>query len=147
LERLAGFATRPVYDRAFLSKTPGDFWRLQNTRVNPWFYWNIFLPSGGRRSPARGMWATFLASAILHEIGFSIALSQITGYQFIFFLIQAPAVMLSPALSRLSRSWGTPGAAIARAVTILWIGATSIFFLDGFDRIFPFYYASERWLP
>ena len=101
----------------------------------------------GRRSPARGIWATFLVSAVLHEIGFSIALSRITGYQFIFFIIQVPAVMLSPALDRLANSWPGIGSVIARAVTVLWVGATSVFFLDGVDRIFPIYYVSERLLP
>ena len=106
LERLAGFDTRPLYEGVILSRTPAEFWRRQNTRVQPWFYWNVYLAAGGRRSPLRGIWATFLVSALLHEIGFSIALSQITGYQFIFFLIQRrrscfpPRLIASPSPGR-----------------------------------------------
>ena len=147
LERLSGYNTTPVVDRAFLSRTPAEFWRRWNNRIQPWLYWNIFLPSGGRRAPIRGIWATFLFSAILHEVGFAIATSQVTGYQFTFFLIQAPAVMLSPALDRLSLAAPLVGSAIARVATILWIGATSVLFFHGVDLIFPFMYASEPWLP
>jgi hypothetical protein len=147
LERLFGYDTTPVVRRAFLSKTPADFWRRWNNRVQPWLYWNVFLPSGGRRMHIRGIWATFFVSAILHEVGFAIATSEITGYQFTFFLIQAPAVMLSPALDRLSLASPFVGAAIARAVTIFWIGGTSILFFHGVELIFPFMYASEPWLP
>jgi MBOAT, membrane-bound O-acyltransferase family len=147
LERLVGFVTRPLTDRGFLSRTPAEFWRRYNTRVQPWLYWNVFVPSGGRRAPVRGVWTTFLVSATLHEVAFAIALSRFTGYQFFFFLIQAPAVLLSPSLDRLSRATGACGAVFAHAITILWMGSTSIFFFDGVDRIFRFFYASERWLP
>jgi hypothetical protein len=147
LERLAGFDTLPVIDRSFLARTPAEFWRRHNTRVQPWLYFNAFVPAGGRRAPVRGIWATFLVSAVLHEIGFAIATSRVTGYQLAFFLIQAPAVMVSPALDRLSRAWGSAGAALAHAATILWVGSTSIFFFEGVERIFPFMYASNPWLP
>jgi hypothetical protein len=147
LERLAGFNTTPIIDRGFLAHTPAEFWRRYNTRVQPWLYWNVFVPAGGRRAPVRGVWATFLVSAAFHELAFAIATSQITGYQFTFFLIQAPAVMLSPMLDRLSVALPFVGATIARASTILWISATSIFFFHGVDLIFPFMYASEPWLP
>jgi hypothetical protein len=147
LERLAGFDTLPIIDRSFLARTPAEFWRRHNNRVQPWLYSNAFVPAGGRRAPPRGIWATFLVSAVLHEIGFAIATSRVTGYQLTFFLIQAPAVMLSAALDRLSRAWGPAGVAIAHAATILWVGCTSIFFFEGVERIFPFLYASEPWLP
>ncbi len=51
LERLLGFDTRLIIDRGFLARTPADFWRRYNTRVQPWLYWNVFVPSGGRRAP------------------------------------------------------------------------------------------------
>jgi hypothetical protein len=147
LERLAGFNTRPLIDRGFLARTPAQFWRRYNTRVQPWLYWNVFLPSGGRRAPLRGVWATFLISALLHEFAFAIATSRVTGYQFTFFLIQAPAVILSPTLDRLALAWPLAGSAIAHAATILWMACTSVFFFHGVDLIFPFYYTSEPWLP
>jgi hypothetical protein len=147
LERLAGYNTRPVIDRAFLSRTPAEFWRRWNNRVQPWLYWNVFLPSGGRRAPLRGVLATFLFSAVLHELAFAFATSRFTGYQFAFFTIQAPAVIASPALERLAAAWPVVGSMIARAATVLWIAATSIFFFHGVDLIFPFVYVSESWLP
>jgi hypothetical protein len=147
LERLVGFDTLPVIDRSFLARTPAEFWRRHNNRVQPWLYFNAFVPAGGRRAPVCGIWATFLVSAVLHEIGFAIATSRVTGCQLAFFLLQAPAVMVSPALDRLSRALGLAGVALAHAATILWVGSTSIFFFEGVERIFPFVYGSEPWLP
>jgi hypothetical protein len=147
LERFLGFDTTPIIDRAFLARTPAEFWRRWNNRINVWLYWNAFVPAGGRRAPARGVWAACLFSAVLHEVAFTIATSRFTGYQFIFFLIQAPAIILSPALGRLSRAWGAIGLAIAHSVTALWMAFTSMFFFHGADLIFPFLYTSEPWLP
>jgi hypothetical protein len=147
LERLVGFDTRPLFDRVHLARTPADFWRRANTRSQAWLYLNVFVPSGGRRALSRGIWATFLVSGLLHEIAFDIATSRITGYQLIFFLLQGPAVLYSPRLDRLARTRGIWGAALAHAATILWFATTSIFFFAGVDRIFPFFYTSDRWLP
>jgi hypothetical protein len=147
LERLAGYDTTPLVDRAFLARTPADFWRRWNNRINVWLYWNAFVPAGGRRAPARGVWAACLLSAVLHEVAFTIATSQFTGYQFIFFAIQAPAIFLSRTLERLTVQWGTAGVVFAHAATVLWMACTSAFFLHGVDLIFPFYYTSESWLP
>jgi hypothetical protein len=147
LERLAGYDTTPLVDRAFLARTPAEFWRRWNNRINVWLYWNAFVPAGGRRAPARGVWATCLFSALLHEVAFTIATSRFTGYQFIFFAIQAPAIVLSRTLERLTIPWGTTGAVISHAITVLWMACTSVFFLHGVDLIFPFYYTSEPLLP
>jgi hypothetical protein len=63
LERLAGFDTTPIIDRAFLSRTPAEFWRRYNRRMHDWLQQNVFLsrgvhapsvalsPSGGRAAP------------------------------------------------------------------------------------------------
>ena len=147
LERLAGFKTRPIVDGAILSRTPAEFWSRFNNRVHDWLYLNVFLPSGGMRAPFRGLIAVFLVSALFHELMFGIATSRFDGYQTTFFLLQIPAVMLSRGLERLSKAWGLAGQIIARGVTILWMGATSVFFFHGVDRVFPFVYASEPWLP
>lgn len=143
LERRVGFNTRPITDCAFLSRTPADFWRRYNTRVHAWLYLNVYRLFGSRRAVVRRVCATFLVSAILHEIAFDIAISSVTGYQLMFFLLQAPAVLLSPSLDRLSRTWGATGPVLAHVATVLWVGSTSIFFFDGVDRIFPFFYASK----
>jgi MBOAT, membrane-bound O-acyltransferase family len=147
LERLAGFKTRPIVDGAILSRTPAEFWSRYNNRVHDWLYLNVFLPSGGMHAPVRGLIAVFLVSALFHELMFGIATSRLDGYQATFFLLQIPAVMLSRGLGRFSKTWGIAGQIIARGLTILWMGATSVFFFHGVDRVFPFIYASQPWLP
>lgn len=50
-------------------------------------------------------------------------------------------------LERLATRAGFIGKAIAHSVTILWMYVTSVSFFHGVNRVFPFYYASEPWLP
>jgi hypothetical protein len=147
LEQLAGFQTRPIIDWAILSRTPAEFWSRYNNRVHDWLVRNVFVPSGGRRAPVRGLVAVFVVSALLHELMFGIATSRFDGYQATFFLLQIPAVLLSRSFERLIVTWGIAGQIVARGLTILWFGATSVFFFHGVDRVFPFVYASQAWLP
>ena len=147
LERLCGFDTAPIIDRAYLSRTPAEFWIRYNQRVHEWLYRNVFLPAGGRRAPMRGVIAVCVASAALHELMFGIATSRFDGYQAAFFLLQAPAVLCSRWLERLANRGGPLGSALARGLTIIWMATTSILFFHGVDRVFPFVYASEPWLP
>ena len=145
LERLWGFDVPPLIDHAWLSRTVGEFWSRYNIRVHDWFEHNVFRPSGGRRYPVRGVFLTFFVSGVLHEIGFAIATSRIDGYQFAFFMLQAPAVVVSRVAER-----SLPGGAVgwARSVTtILWMWLTSMLFFHGVNRVFPFFYACEPWLP
>jgi hypothetical protein len=146
LERLAGFDPPPLVNSVYLSRTVAEFWFRYNTRVHRWLYKNVFLPSGGRRAPVRGMLMVFFISAALHELAFDIATSSIDGYQFIFFMIQAPAVFASRFVERLAKR-SMPGALIAHALTIAWMTATSVFFFHGVNRIFPFLYVSQTWPP
>ncbi len=146
LERLVGFHTTPIIDRAFLSRTPAEFWRRFNTRVHDWLNHNFFVPRGVH-APFCGIVAVFVVSALLHELAFGIATSHFDGYQAAFFLLQAPAVMVSRPLARVALAWGNLGSMLARAATAGWIAATSILFFHGIDRVFPFYYASQPWLP
>lgn len=146
LERLFGFDTAPIIDRAYLSRSPAEFWHRYNQRVRWWLTLNVFRPSGGLRAPARGIWATFVVSALLHEVAFGIATSCFDGYQALFFLLQAPAVIASRPLERLEKR-GIAGALVARLITLLWLAATSMLFFRGVDRVFPFVYAGGPWLP
>jgi hypothetical protein len=147
LERLARFDTKPIIDRAYLSTTPGEFWHRYNTRVGSWLDRNVFRPSGGLRAPVRGVFLAFFVSALLHELMFGIATSRLTGCQFAFFILQAPAVVLSHrAAAKINRS-GPAIKMIARGLTAVWFYVTSIFFFEGVNRIFPFVYASQPWLP
>lgn len=146
LERLAGFQIRPIIDSAYRSKTVGEFWIRYNLRVHAWLEHNVFRPFTLRKMPILGICATFVISGILHEAAFAIATSRLDGYQFAFFSLQAPAVLL---LHRLQQSWdGTwLGQLALRAVTLVWMWASSILFFNGMHRVFPFVYASESWLP
>jgi hypothetical protein len=147
LERLAGYNTSPVIQFAFLSRSPAEFWRRYNTRIHAWLYYNAFVPVGGLRAPVRGICLTMLVSGILHELMFAIATSRVDGYQLTFFLLQIPGILASPGLERLARHAGLGGKAVAHGLTIFWMTATSVFFFHGMNRIFPFIYASEPWLP
>jgi MBOAT, membrane-bound O-acyltransferase family len=146
LEKLAGFDAPPIVRHAFLSRTVAEFWMRYNTRVHRWLYENVFCPSGGRRAPVRGVLLVFFVSALFHELMFGLATSQFDGYQFLFFMAQAPAVLASQPLERLANR-GVAGSALARGLTILWMAGTSIFFFHGVHRVFPFFYVSEPWLP
>jgi len=147
MERLARFDVRPIIDGAFSATSPGEFWRRYNTRVADWMHRNVFQPCGGRRTPIRGVFLTFFVSAIFHEVGFAIATSRFAGYQFLFFMLQAPAVVLSDWLRPSKRHAGPAMNTAARCLTILWFYVTSVFFFEGVNRIFPFFYASRPWLP
>jgi len=147
LERLAGFDTKPLIDKVFLSRTVAEFWCRYNTRVHSWLDCNIFRPSDGRRAPVRGVLLTFFVSAVLHELMFGIATSRFDGYQFTFFMLQAPAVLMSRRLRRFATRGGFVAKAAAHTVTIVWMSVTSILFFHGVNRVFPFFSASEPWLP
>ena len=147
LDRLAGLETTPLTRNVILARTVGEFWCRYNTRVHDWLDRNVFRPTGGFRAPVRGIVLTFFLSGIFHELMFGIATSRFDGYQFLFFMIQAPAVLASSGFERLSRSWGLAGRIACRGSTIAWFAATSILFFHGVDRVFPFFYASEPCLP
>jgi hypothetical protein len=147
VERLARFDTRPIIDRAYLATTPGGFWRRYNTRVGAWLDRNVFQRSGGRRAPVRGIFLAFFVSALLHEIMFAIATSRFTGCQFAFFILQAPAVVLSHRIAPFVNRGGPAIKTVARILTVLWFYITSVLFFEGVHRIFPFIYANQPWLP
>jgi hypothetical protein len=146
LERLCGFYAAPIVNHAYLARTPAEFWFKYNQRVRQWLYVNVFVPSGGRRAPAAGVITVFLVSATFHEFFFALATSRLDGYQFAFFMLQAPAVILSPQLERLAAR-GLGGRVTAHGLTWLWFAGTSPLFFHGLDRVFPFVYASQPWLP
>jgi hypothetical protein len=147
LERLLGYNTSPLINRTFVSRTPAEFWTRWNQRVYGWLYVNAFLPSGGNRAPVRGVVAAFFVSALLHEVMFDIATSQVDGYQAAFFLMQIPAVLSSRPLERWARRGSPVGVLFAHVATLLWLGGSSVFFFHGIERIFPFYYTAAPWLP
>ncbi len=138
LEHAAGFDTDPPMRSIHFSRTPADFWRRYNVRVHRWLMDNIFRPAGGDRFPVRGVTATCLVSALFHEAAFAIATSRLDGRQFVFFLLQIPAVLLSPRLDRFAGANGAVGRVLAHGLTVLWFAVTSTLFFHGVGRVFPF---------
>jgi hypothetical protein len=147
LERLAGYDTRPIVRNLFLSPNVAEFWRRYNNRVHDWLYWNVFMASGGRRSPVRSMLLVFLISGAFHELAFTIATSRLTGYQFAFFSSQGLAIVASKCLGRRAQRAGSLGRLTARLATWIFLAVTSVLFFDGVSRIFPFIYTSRSPLP
>lgn len=141
LERMLGFQTPPIIRFAFVSRTVGEFWQRYNTRVHNWFVANIFSPAGGRHAPLSGMWLTFLFSAVHHELAFGIATSTIDGCQFAFFILQAPAAMVSHWLDHVVMRWGPIGRVISHLATVIWFATCSPLFFRGVDRVFGIYLA------
>lgn len=146
IERLAGFQTTPLMRHILLSKSIGDFWCRYNTRVHQWFVDNLFSPISRTRFSIQGVFLVFFASAVLHEVAFAIATSHVNGYQFAFFMIQAPAICVmqlgSKTLNRRSRVWG----GLFRLITVIWMWSTSVLFFHGVNQVFPFIYVSQQWL-
>jgi hypothetical protein len=147
IERLLGFRTELMMNRIGQSRTPADFWARYNRRVHVWLLRNVFRPSGGAHRPLRGVVLVFAFSAAFHELAFDLATSRVDGYQATFFLLQIPAVLLSPGLERFAKRNGLMGIVTAHAATILWMAASSVFFFRGVQMVFPFLYASTPWLP
>jgi hypothetical protein len=142
-------ATVPISQPEWASGSliDSEFWQRYNNRIHEWLYRNVFLPCGGWRNPVRGIILTMLASALLHEVVFDLATSSVDGYQFAFFALQIPAILLSSRLERLAHRGGMAGTIATHAVTVVWMATTSVLFFHGVARIFPFVYASESWLP
>lgn len=148
LDRLAGFDTTPlILNNAFCAPTVAAFWQRFNTRVHLWLQYNVFRPAGGLRTPVRGVLPCFFVSAVVHELAFGIATSRFTGYQFAFFMLQAPAMLASRPLHRLATHGGIAGKTLAHTTTVTWFFFTSMLFFHGVNRVFPFFYVSESWLP
>ncbi len=147
LERLAGFDTTPIVRNAYLSRTVSEFWRRYNGRVHDWFYRNVFLATGGRRTPVRSLLLVFFASGVFHEVMFAQATSRLTGYQFAFFMLQGPATLVSGPFERLASRGGIAGKLMAHGMTMIFMAVTSILFFNGVSEVFPFIYASQSPLP
>lgn len=174
-EQIAGYDTQPLINCAIFSKTVGEFWYRYNTRVHTWFKHNVFSLLG-RRASIGAVFLTFFISGVLHEMGFAIATSRVDGYQFLFFMLQAPVVILGRFIQRIATEntasgielepasisgprripinivWRYPRAKLLLGLalhlsTILWMWLTSMLFFHGVDRVFPLFYTSTPWLP
>jgi len=116
-----------------LSRSPADFWfNRWNLPIIEYIQKYIFLPLDALNHPYRATFLTFLASGLLHEYGFDIAVGGINGYVLAFFMIQGIAVMLIRAVKRpirrefpkLYRFWWK-----GKSAEVMQIGANLVFFV------------------
>lgn len=147
IERLIGFDTTPLVRNVFLSLNVAEFWLRWNNRVHQWLKANVFLPAARRLGHIGGVVAVFAFSGLFHEIAFDVATGEGFGYQFAFFLLQTPMVLLAERLSPAVRRGHNLFMVASYLLTVIWMTATSMLFLRGVDRVFPFFYAGEPWLP
>lgn len=136
IERLMGFDVKPIVRNAYTSRSVSEFWQRYNYRLHDWLFRNIFQTTGGRLSPNRSMLLAFVFSGVFHEAAFALATSRWTGYQFLFFAIQGPAVLITRPLERLAQRGGLMGRLMAHGVTILFLSVTSVLFFHGVSEVF-----------
>jgi hypothetical protein len=132
LWRLCGGRGLDPMDRPLLAATPADFWRRYNRPAQQFFHDHIYRRIRG--SPLRAVVITFAVSAIIHEYVFDMAVSQVQGYQTIFFLLQGAAVAATSRFRPTGyRLWP------AIAATFLFNLSSSVFFFASVQGIVPFY--------
>jgi hypothetical protein len=138
--RLQGLPVRrPVNDNILLSRTPADFWRRWSWPIHGWLVRYVYHFNGGRRNHVRATLLVFLISGVGHELLFFAALGRATGHQMLFFLLNAPAVLASPALERFGQRHGAVGEALIRTATILFLVAASALMFISFHYVTPIY--------
>lgn len=151
VERAAGYTTPPVTNAAYRAISVADFWRRLNCRVHHWLVRNVYLPAGGRDHPVRGVFAVFTVSALFHEVAAAVVTSQVTGYQFLFFLSQSFAIVAMPSFSNRSRNRQFKSRPTARycqrGATVAWFWLTSMLFFHTVNLVFPYFYVADSWLP
>jgi hypothetical protein len=130
---LGGVAIDPM-SNPFVASTPADFWRRWNQPAQQFFYEYAFMPAGGLHKVIRASLVTFGVSGMVHEYVFGIASGRVQGWQFLFFMLQGFAVVLTMRI----RPRGP--------LTILWIAGTwtfnlvsSVLFFMSVNQVLPFY--------
>jgi hypothetical protein len=146
---LGGLDAEPVFCRPLLARSPAAFWgRRWNLVVHGFFRRYVFLPVARRRGRAAGVLATFAASGLMHEylVVASVGLAAYRpGFMLAFFVLQGVATLavarLAAARPGPGRRWPAPPAALAVALHLVWLLATSpLFFhplrpqIAAFDR-------------
>lgn len=147
IERLAGFESTPIIRNAYLSRSVSEFWQRYNYRLHDWLYRNVFRATGGWRTPARSVLWVFVFSGLFHEAAFALATWRVTGYQFAFFAIQGPAVLVSRRIEHQTRRGGLAGSIAAHGATMLFLSVTSVLFFHGVSEVFPSVFPNGSQLP
>lgn len=76
--RLFGFELMLNFDRPYLSKTFGEFWRRWHISLSSWFKDYVYIPLGGNRvsfpKMLRNLWIVFLLSGLWHGASWAFVL-------------------------------------------------------------------------
>jgi hypothetical protein len=128
-----GVAPAPIHG-LMRARSPADFWRRYNRCLRLFFHEDVFRYTGGWRSPVRATFVVFAISGLLHEYAFSMAAGRLQGYQSMFFLLQATAVVLTLRL----RPRGV-AAVVSTIGTIAFLLLSSIFFFASVHGVVRFY--------
>jgi hypothetical protein len=132
---LGGEAWIPMENPA-AAITPADFWRRWNRPVQMFFLEHVFPVGGGFRRPIRAILFTFVVSGLVHEYVFGVATGRVQGWQFLFFLTQGLATVVTIRVS--PRGWRT---GVWLAGTLVFNLASATFFFRSVDAVYPFYVA------
>lgn len=96
---LFGLHMSESFERPMLARSSSEFWgRRWNRFITRWAFRNVFIPMGGRRSPARATLLVFTISGLMHEylvVACGDGLGSYTGRTLAFFLLQGLAVIAS----------------------------------------------------
>jgi hypothetical protein len=134
LVQLAGGVAPPPIHGLMRARSPADFWRRYNRCLRLFFHEDVFGYTGSWRSSVRATFMVFAISGLLHEYAFSMAAGRFQGYQSIFFLLQAAAVVLTLRL----RARGAVAVA-ATIGTITFLLLSSVFFFASLHEVVRFY--------
>ncbi len=93
-----GVRASEAFDAPLLARSPREFWGERwNLFVTRWAFRNVFIPFGGRRSPAPATLGVFVISGLMHEyliVACGNGFGERTGHTLVFFVLQGAAVLL-----------------------------------------------------
>lgn len=134
---LRGLDHDDVFHNPFGSLTPAEFWgRRWNSYVGHLLHRYVFLPTGGRRHPVRGLLAAFAVSGAMHELFFDFGTMKFNGGMLGYFLLQGGLVAVtsrSRSYRRLTRDFPVVAWVLTTVVMLL----TGILFVRGMDGVDP----------
>jgi hypothetical protein len=133
--RGTGYRVPKLFDSPLRSSSLQDFWsRRWNLLFQRTAYRDIFLPLKRKGfSSIFCVFAVFLFSGLLHEYLIILLDSRFSGFQLLFFLLQAVGFVVSNRVKT-----GLLNTTIrARTFALIWLFGTSYFFFIDFVKIFP----------
>lgn len=128
-----------VFDTPPQARSPRDFWgRRWNLFVHRFAGRHLFVPLGGRKSPALATLAVFAGSGAMHEYFVLACLgrpSVYTGTMMAFFALHGAAVLGEMALRRRRRRASLPRV-VAVALHLCWLTLTAPLFFAPLGELF-----------